>query len=460
MKHIERILLVNPPGIAHIESDGRKQVKECSPPMGLAYLAASMDEGDFEIKIYDMPAENYYNEVKIDDNTVMWGADYDDFANMLAKFEPDLVGFSCILSNRVPSVLKMAKIVKDTDSDIHTVVGGHHVGAMPESFDDNIDWLIHGEGDHALESLVEIQNVLDIPPLPDGYPEAIPVESIDALPYPRWDLLFMERYWKDVIPMNAVPNKRYIPIMTSRGCPRKCSYCAIPQHCAEGYRKRNIDEVLVEIVRMWRKYDLEEIHFWDDNFTANPAHVRALLSELQTFDLTYRVPTGIDISNVDEEMIDMMAEANFKSLIFGIESGNEYTLDRWCGKEIDLQGIYGKVNRMKAVGLEPVGLFMLGFPYETRNQLQETLDLATSLDLDRIYLSFATPLPGSELYAYCEMKQLLYDDYDPLKVRYNRPYIKNPNIDRDELIALRDNTWKEYMKDRIDLEADSNRGWA
>ena len=117
----------------------------------------------------------------------------------------------------------------------------------------------------------------------------------------------------------------------------------------------------------------------------------------------------------------------------GIETGSLDIQGKYVDKKINLQGLKKKIQYMKKVGLETTGYFLLGFPEETREQIQNTVSLATSLELDWIYLIMVTPFPGTPLYTYCLKNDLLYDDYDVSNIRYSHTFIKNPNISREEL---------------------------
>jgi radical SAM superfamily enzyme YgiQ (UPF0313 family) len=167
--------------------------------------------------------------------------------------------------------------------------------------------------------------------------------------------------------------------------------------------------------------------------------------------MPFGVPTGTDLPFVDFEMIDLLKEAGINYMILGIETGSTDIQGRYVDKRIDMKKTRQKIEYMKNSGFGISGLFMLGFPGETPEQVQSTVDLATSLDLDRIYLVMVTPLPGSRLYDHCVQNNLLYDDFDITKVRYSNTFIKNPNISRQKLEGIRRDVWHEYMSKRIDI---------
>jgi len=207
--------------------------------------------------------------------------------------------------------------------------------------------------------------------------------------------------------------------------------------------------------------------FWllaaeDDNFFVDKKRQKKLCQLLISRfpGMNFAVPSGTDVDNIDYELIDLLKEAGFYHMKLGIETGNLDIEGKYVDKKIDPQDVKKKVRYMKEVGLETTGFFMLGFPYETPEQIQDTVNLATSLDLDWIYFEMVAVLPGTPLYNYCLENNLLYDDYDVTAIRYSNTFIKNPYISREELEGIRRNVWKDYMSKRINVDEYDNRGWS
>jgi len=470
-------LLVVPPGTSFIQPDGTKQCKDCIPPLGLGYLAAQLSMlGDYEVRVYNMVVEDFYQERFVSSNTVLYGANYDQYRKVLEEYRPDLVGISCLLSSRANAGLNLCKITKEFDNEIFTVLGGHHATGIPRHvFQGYTDYVVLGEADHSFPQLVttlsyrgDISQVAGIVYERNG--ELVVQERIDfvkdlnSLPFPEWDIVGLEKYWKGMLTMGITPkSNRYAVMCTSRGCPHVCDYCAVPSHTGiRNYRHRELGNVISEIEWLVDKYGIKEVQFLDDNFFVGKNRLKKLCKLLISKfpDMNFAVPTGTDLGNIDYELIDLLKEAGFYHMELGVETGNLDIQGKYVDKRIDLQDLKNKVQYMKKVGLETRGLFMLGFPYETREQIQDTVNLATSLDLDWIQLMMVTPLPGAPLYTYCLENDLLYDDYDVTRSRYSSTFIKNPYISREELESIRRNVWKDYMSKRINVDEYDNRGWS
>jgi len=139
----------------------------------------------------------------------------------------------------------------------------------------------------------------------------------------------------------------------------------------------------------------------------------------------------------------LLKKAGFSSLCIGIETGAEENIGKFIDKRINVKETVEKINYLNKVGIAIFGIFLLGFPGETREQIQRTVELAESLPLDKFYLAMVTPLPGSRMYDYCKKNDLLYPDFDVTKVRYANTFIKNENISRAELEGIRKSVWEK-----------------
>ncbi|MDD5006608.1 MAG: radical SAM protein [Candidatus Omnitrophica bacterium] len=460
---IKKILLVMPPGTVFVQPDGTTQTKECIPSLGLAYMAAQIkNTGKYDIKIYDMVVEDFNNTNRISRDTIIYGDSFDNYKKVLSEYKPDLVGIQCMLSSRSRSSIHLCEITKEFNSEIITVMGGHHASALPYHVlgCDSVDFVLFGEADYSFLDLVDTlssgKNVSAIDGLAykdNGkiiiHPQTKYIKKIDALPYPAWDIANIQKYWRGYLPMGIpLRSSRYAIMNTSRGCPHICNYCAVPNHTGErNYRAKALDDVAKELDWLVSKYGIEEVQFQDDNFFVNKKRTKELckifISDFPK--LHFAVPTGTDLPNLDFELIDLLKKANFHDLMLGVETGDINTQNKFVDKKIDLNNIKEKVEYIKKIGLNPAGLFLMGFPDETHEQLKNTLDLIIALDLDKIHLIMLTPIPGSNLYDNCIKNDLLYDDFDVEKLRYTNSFVKNKNISRREIEDIRVNFWRGYM---------------
>ena len=461
---INKILFVLPPGTSVVQSDGSKQCKECAPPIGVAYLVAQLRDR-YEVRVYDMVVEGFWNEMVVEEDLVYYGVSYNDYEKVLKEFQPDLVGFQCMISARVPYVLKLCEMTKRFYPQTFTVLGAHHATALPDHvLGKDVDFVVQGEADHNLPALIESIDAGEQWTTVDGIVPFHYVHDIENLPLPAWNIVGLEKYWLGIPPMGIpLTHEKFGVVVSSRGCPHVCFYCGIPNHTGRrSYRTRSIDSVVVEISWLIEEYGVEEIQFMDDNFLGGGVgRASKLISNLyEKFpDLAFAIPTGLDLSILDKGLIELMGRAGFRWFTMGVETGNLDFQGRYVDKRIDLRTLKDKVDAIHSFGGKTIAFFLLGFPNETREQVDRTVEVVTSCGFDFIHLIMLAPIPGSGLYEYCVRNDLLYDDFDPTKIRYCTTYIKNPNMSREELEGIRKSVWTEYMSGRVDINKYNEKGW-
>jgi radical SAM superfamily enzyme YgiQ (UPF0313 family) len=220
------------------------------------------------------------------------------------------------------------------------------------------------------------------------------------------------------------------------------------------YREREIDDVLSEIRTYQKHYGVEEVFFWDDNFFANKNKVKKLLTRLvEEFpDIQFQTPSGSEINALDDEVIELMAKAGFNKVFMAVESVDETVQKDHINKKVKLARIPGLVKKFHDHNIIVEGSFMVGFPGETREQVDKTFENAKKFDFDRISISIVNPLPGTPLYNQCKTENLFYPDFDVHNIRWSNENIKIPGIERGYLAKMRRQIWLEYMKNRIDIE--------
>ncbi|MCX6764126.1 MAG: radical SAM protein [Candidatus Nealsonbacteria bacterium] len=464
-KKIQKILLVNPPGKITVTKEGSRERKLAVPPLGLAYLAAGLLKHGFEVEILDILIEGFYNESVVED-AIIYGLNDKEIKERILESNPDLIGVSCIISNRSKEVVNVCKLAKEIIPDVHVLIGGQHPSGMPEMIlDKNVDFILRGESDNSLIDLIKRINgnkdLISVAGIVLKDKEEIYINKIQdypdvkTLPYPAWDIFKLEKYWNAGVcdyEINPEEQKRFLIMMTSRGCPHHCYFCTSELMGGRRYRQRDSDDVIKEIKLYKEKYNIEKIHFWDDNFFVNKDRAKTLLKFLiENFkDIEFEIPSGSEVNAIDGEMIDLMAKAGFKKLFLAVESPNETIQEKLIDKRVKLYRVPDVVKDAQNKGLIVEGSFMVGFPGETKEQMDNTFELAKKMGFDRISISIVNPLPGTPLYGQCKKENLLYPDYDPKNIRWSAENIKL-SVPRGYLSKRRRETWVEYMKNKIDI---------
>ena len=270
---------------------------------------------------------------------------------------------------------------------------------------------------------------------------------------PAWHVLSMEAYWETDVRIGGgdVQRERYAVMMSTRGCPHVCYFCTSPLVSGfKGYRRRSNDSVIQEIRWLHDAFGVREIQFLDDNFYVSKPRVKALLKEVAAEfpDMVFGVPAGTEVNALDEEVIDLMAEANFYKALLAIEAGDPELQQSLIDKKVKVHRIPEVVSRLRGKGIETRALFMIGFPDETRDQIERTVALAKSLDIDDFYISLVTPLPGTPLYDECVERGLLLDGFHLNNIRFSVASITLPDTTPDELEGIRRSVWLEAFEEK------------
>jgi len=197
------------------------------------------------------------------------------------------------------------------------------------------------------------------------------------------------------------------PVMISRGCPYPCTFCAARSVVGQKIRYRSVDNVVNEILLLYKTYGVREIHIADDNFTMKKDYVVSFCREIisRKLDLVFALPNGVRLDTLDEGMLKLMEKAGFYSTAVAVESGSDRVL-KLMKKHMSKEKIREKIDLIKRVTkIDLTGFFMLGYPGETEDEILETIEFAKSLKLDKAAFALVMPLPGSELWELYKAKE-------------------------------------------------------
>ncbi|MEK7817568.1 MAG: radical SAM protein, partial [Actinomycetota bacterium] len=213
-----------------------------------------------------------------------------------------------------------------------------------------------------------------------------------------WDLMDPRSY--PDLPHQLLHKKFPVaPVMTSRGCPYDCSFCASTALWGRGWRTRSAANVVDEIEMLVRDFDVKEIHFEDDNFTLKASHAAAVCEEIlrRGIDIVWACPNGVRIDTLDDDLLELMRRSGCYSLGFGIESGSQAVLEK-NNKKLKLDRVADQVRMVKRHGIEAFGFFIIGLPGETADTIRETIRYARRVPIDRANFGLLSPLPGSGIF--------------------------------------------------------------
>lgn len=351
------------------------------PDLGLLYLATYL--------------KNRVNNIKVlyIDLSVLAPKEWDDI-----KQEIDIFCFSTYTANYYET-LKVRYDIKKENAIF--VAGGHHVSALPEEAAKDFDYVVVGEGETALVEL--ITNILE-----NKESEKIiygkPILDLDSIDFPDYDLVDLEKYTRKVNGLKS------ISILTSRGCPYKCEFCNSTLLKKDvRIRFRSAKNVVDEILSLHNKYGITAFRIQDDIFSINKERLNEMANELQRYNFSFRCFSRID--NIDEDILQLYKKIGITHISFGLESGSQKILDAMC-KGLKVDQMISNMQLVKKYGFKTRAFFIVGYPGETIETLDETINLIRTCQPDEISIYPLIPYPGTKLYHYPEKYNITYIDPD------------------------------------------------
>lgn len=372
-----------------------------APNLGLGYLASVLRRAGHDVTFLDCDRERL---------------SLGGFADRLKGADYDLVGFQ-LYTNGLCNARKQLEIARQCMREAMIVVGGPHVTGDPRQtleFLKDADLAVLGEGEDVIARIAGLKRsgMRDASVLASisniayrsssGEVCLNPVKNIDdldSLPMPAWDLMDPGTYPE--APHGTFSRSFPIaPIITSRGCPYSCTFCASFRIHGRKMRRRSSAAVLDEIEYLHNRYRVKEFQIEDDNFTMGKEYAKEVLSGIigRGLKIWISLPNGVRIDALDKELLQLMERAGCYSLGIGIESGSDRILKK-LKKNLVAKDIEEKTRLIKAhTKIRVTGFFLIGHPEETEDDIRKTMSLGLRLPLDRASFSPLMPLPGSEIY--------------------------------------------------------------
>ena len=376
-----KFLLLAPPkrGIAGHEE---------SVPIGLGYLATALRRLGHEPDLQDAVINRW---------------DTQGILEHIENTRPDIIGIT-VYSQALRNVREVLDAVKAAYPRIITVVGGPHPSAVPDhalNYLVNADYGINGEGEiplmHFMPFLAERKGRLqDIPGLiwrEQGavrWNPKVENENLDGLGFPAWDLIRPQLYFNSPDFRSKVTF-----IHTSRGCPYGCGFCV---KLGRKLRHHSIEKVYEQIKLLNRDYGVTHFMIGDEGFPINVRYLKDFCRHVIAKDggFTYCVACGVRLNAVDDEMCELMEKAKFTRTVgVGIEAGSPRVRDL-MKKNLPQETIYKGIATLQRHGFRVAANFILGFPGETKAEMEETIRLSLRLKLALACFAPFIPLPGTD----------------------------------------------------------------
>lgn len=359
-----------------------------TPPLGLGYLSSYLKQSDYQTTIIDGLNLGITNDILVE----------------MCR-DADIVGLTC-LSDYFLETIDLSKKLKRAHKCV--IIGGPHASVLPDlTFTEtHADFVIVGEGEQTLLQLIEyLEQGKPADTVPGVYsrktgsctPRDV-IENLDEFPFPDWEQLDPRTYQK--APHGGlVKHFPVAPIITTRGCPYDCTFCASPQLWHRRIRYRSAANVIQEIRYVVEHFGVKEIHFEDDNLTLKRAHIEAICQQLlnQNFRISWATPNGVRADTLTPDLLQLMKRSGCYSIAFGVESANQQILNT-IRKHTTLDTLEQAIRMAHKAGMITQGFFIFGLPGETQKTIQHTIDFARRMPLDKAQFLLLDVLPGSELW--------------------------------------------------------------
>jgi len=341
------------------------------PPLGLAYLAGSVQKAGHECQILDEQlGENLFNRIE--------------------SFKPDVVGFS-VTTWTVSLVLEKVAYIKANFSNIFCIAGGPHPTASPSSMlKGGIDVVVHGYGEKilieilsALKNGESFSNIGGISFIHNGKMITNPkVDDVDlnTLPKPAFNLLDLKNY-------------QWCSVSSSRGCPIGCSFCSDTFLFGKKMHFRSPDNFVDELEALSSDFGIKKFYFIDEQFTFNEKRTIEICNQIIKRKLKIDWIVNSRVDRVTQEMLSLMKKSGCISVAYGIESGSEQILKN-VHKEISIPKIEKTVALTKNAGIRVKTSWIVGLPGDFSEQLK-SVDLMEKIQPNHIDVYWLTIYPGT-----------------------------------------------------------------
>ena len=416
-----KVYLISPPYRHIYKKMNLERIGVLQPPIGLAYIASFLKSRGHSVKLFDgMFSKKLFKEIKAH----------------IDEFKPDFVGIT-VTTPQVTYALRIAEYIKTINPLVKIILGGPHASALPEETisNQNLDLVVCGEGEITMSEIIENKDLDEIKGIcfrENGRAKINPqrplIEDLDSIPFPLFEQLPLKRYYY-VMPDNS------ITVLSGRGCPYRCSFCAsgvINQH---RYRTRSPSNFVEELDWIYKRFGIKSFNITDETFTINHNRVEKICELILEKGLPIKWCCTTRPDRLTKQILKIMKASGCEKIGIGIESA-DYKVLKATGKSINLEQVADVVLWANELRIKVAGYFLLGLPYESESTLEKTLKFSKGLKLDYAHFTMLVPLPGTPIWDMVKEGKILrckvseWSDYS----RYNKAIVESDFLPANQLL--------------------------
>lgn len=420
-----KVTFINPPQT----SSKYKFIGVVAPPLGIAYMAAVLEKNGINVSIIDASALE-----------MTW----EDLEAELQIASPDVVAITA-LTPTIGQALKSAQITRKTCSDAVIVMGGYHPTFNYQEVleNDSVDVVVRGEGEYTMLDLVktlenggDLEEVKGIAFKDTVTPVRPPITDLDSLPFPARHLLPMDHY--KLFNMKTSMST----MITTRGCPMQCSFCASAALHGSKLRLRSPKNVVDEMEHLVKEHNVKTIAFMDDTFTLRRKRVLEICEEIRKRDLDVLWGCTARVDTLSEDVIRKMREAGCIAMFMGVESADQQVLDE-VNKNTSIARIRSAFELSKKEKMRTIASVVLGMPGDTKESIKRTVKFVKELNPSYAVFSLATPYPGTRFYQQTLEKNLIKVK-DWSKYTLISPILETMECSLEELKKMQNTAFRKF----------------
>lgn len=407
------VLFVIPPALPLSELESSESYVAYIPtsiPMGVLSIASYAQKNcNVNIKILDLNI--VLNEGKENNFIHILNS---ELVKIKTEFMPDVFAISALFNSNFSYLNIISSTAKDYFPESVVVVGG----GLPTNLyqevlvnSTEIDAVCFAEGEIPFVELLRNKNRYEYFEKSshwitrkkintDFKPEAIFIYDLDEIPPLDYELINFKDYQKNNR-NHGSSNLNAMSIMTSRGCPFKCCFCA--SHTVHGKKIRLVSSkrIISDIDFLIDRYNIRTFLIEDDHFLIDQKRAISILEALSSKNIEIEFPNGLAVYSITEEIVNALKKAGVKMATLAIESGSENVLKNIIHKPLKLSMVYRAVELLRSANIYIRAFFIIGFPGETLQDRKMTVDLIKTAGFNWVAIMIATPIAGSELYKIC-----------------------------------------------------------